>query len=195
MSIFLNLAAAAAGIQTLGPGRRIVLWTQGCRQRCPGCISPEYQELRPANLIRIKELAAMLVRNYSDHAGVTISGGEPMLQAEGLNGLWRQVKKRNPHWNLIIFSGYHKEYLLYRGNPWQIRLLKNSDAFIGGPYQKEMFISSGLRGSSNQEIYFPPGTGFDRAQQNKILCQPHEQQLYLTDDTVLLVGLPDNDSA
>ena len=36
-----------APVTTLGPGKRIALWTSGCSKRCEGCANPELWEARP----------------------------------------------------------------------------------------------------------------------------------------------------
>lgn len=190
MSEYLNLAEFALNIKTLGPGRRIVIWVQGCWQRCPGCISPEFQPVYPANLIRVVDLADLLIRNRQDHAGLTISGGEPMLQAEGLLSLWQQLKLVIPHWNLILFSGYTKKQIENDMDASMYDLMESSDAFIGGPYMQSMPNTFGLYGSANQEIYFSKDSRFGAAEQSSIRNYPKTQQLYISKDSILIAGIP-----
>lgn len=68
------------GSKALGPGLRYVVWTQGCLKRCPGCISPESQQITPRVIMGISALATDNVKN-SRISAITISGGEPFLQA------------------------------------------------------------------------------------------------------------------
>ena len=67
--------------QLLGPGNRAVLWVYGCCFDCDGCIAYNFKN-GTYREDTIDELANWFVDTPSD--GITISGGEPMLQAEAL---------------------------------------------------------------------------------------------------------------
>ena len=75
-------------IQTMGtldgPGVRFVVFTQGCNLRCGCCHNPDTWECRGGTQYDADELAerAMRYREYFGKlGGVTVSGGEPLLQA------------------------------------------------------------------------------------------------------------------
>lgn len=75
-------------IQTLGtldgPGVRFVVFTQGCRLRCGCCHNPDTWEIRAGREVSAVELAEKATRYrtyYGEEGGVTVSGGEPLLQA------------------------------------------------------------------------------------------------------------------
>jgi anaerobic ribonucleoside-triphosphate reductase activating protein len=58
--------------------------------------------------IAVATLAKRLGRLGSSIAGITISGGEPMDQADALAPFVKMVKKQRPEWNVIVYTGYSK---------------------------------------------------------------------------------------
>ncbi len=185
----LNLAEWARGITTLGPGSRTVLWVQGCARACPGCYSPEWQPFRPALLISPAEAAEAIAANGRDN-GLTVSGGEPMLQAPGLVELWSHLKSLRPDWTLLLFSGYYRRELEAGGNREQIALLHGADAFVGGPYVEKLNDGRGLKGSTNKEVWAPEGSRFTPGQLADIAGGPRAVEYRLSSDGVLAAGLP-----
>ena len=69
-------------VHVLGPGLRYVLWVQGCEQRCRGCVAEGAQNMEKGTAIDIGALATEIT--LSKVSGLTISGGEPFLQAKEL---------------------------------------------------------------------------------------------------------------
>ena len=190
MTTLLNLAETATGITTLGPGRRIVLWTQGCLADCPGCISPDWRPLRPAQLVNVSNLTKWILHSKQDHAGLTISGGEPMLQARGLLALWQSLLKELPDWTLILYSGYTRNQINHQNFEIRVKLLEGCDAFIGGQYKKELNDKVGLRGSSNQDIYLPITSRFTNDDLYSLQTSERKQQVFISGNTIHLAGIP-----
>lgn len=138
------------GLRTLGPGLRYTIWTQGCLQHCEGCATPESRPISNKKRVRVPDLAAdILSRPLIE--GITISGGEPFLQAAALANLLETVLKVRPELNVISFTGYYKESLM---GIEAKRLLKYIDLLVDGPYVKSLNDGKGLRGSSNQHLHF-----------------------------------------
>lgn len=81
-----------------GPGLRCVVFTAGCNLRCPFCHNPETFE-KKGEVYTAESLAQKLLRykNYIINGGVTISGGEPFLQAGFCVKLIRYLKKEYIH--------------------------------------------------------------------------------------------------
>lgn len=77
-------------IQTLGtldgPGVRFVVFTQGCNLRCGCCHNPDTWSPSPSPLTFTAEALCEKALRYKgyfgDEGGVTLSGGEPLLQAD-----------------------------------------------------------------------------------------------------------------
>lgn len=138
------------GTHALGPGLRYAVWTQGCPFNCPKCVTPEGRPIVAAKLIDTVQLAKDIIDN-KDIEGMTISGGEPFLQATSIASLLRMVKGKRPELNVIIFTGFSKENLL---SDDALSVLSMTDLLIDGPYIDELNDGIGLRGSSNQRLHF-----------------------------------------
>lgn len=82
-----------------GPGIRLVIFAQGCLFRCLYCHNPDTQALETdkTKTIEIKEIVELLEKQrtyFGKTGGLTISGGEPTLQAKALIELFKECKKR-----------------------------------------------------------------------------------------------------
>lgn len=83
-----------------GPGIRFVVFAQGCVMRCKYCHNPDTWELKGGKEIPAEEIAneALKYKSYfSSNGGVTVSGGEPLLQIDGLIELFKLLKQKNIH--------------------------------------------------------------------------------------------------
>ena len=78
-----------------GPGLRAVLWTQGCRQHCPGCQNPETWDDSGAagTLVKIEDVKKELA-SFKGQTGLTFCGGEPLLQAKACKQPRKHTHKR-----------------------------------------------------------------------------------------------------
>ena len=140
------------GTDVLGPGIRSVLWVQGCFAGCEGCIAPEMQEPDGGQEISISTLSDMIV-SQKDTEGLTVSGGEPFLQARRLCELLHDVKSRRSDYGVIFYTGSTYEQLLSSGNEYVHKLLSEyTDTLIDGRYIDALNDNIGLRGSSNQRV-------------------------------------------
>lgn len=150
MAKMLNIYHICSGSHALGPGNRYVVWVQGCLQNCKGCISPESRQIIENLLIGIDKLAADIIGTI-DIDGITISGGEPFLQATNLSVLLQIIRKKRPELNVIVFTGYTLEQL---STDKAKKLLEYIDLLIDGPYIDNLNDEIGLRGSSNQRFHY-----------------------------------------
>ena len=85
-----------------GPGLRFVLFLQGCRLRCLYCHNPDTWgfESACARSVTAEEIAREVLkyRNYyGKTGGITVSGGEPLLQIGFLIALFRILKAEGIH--------------------------------------------------------------------------------------------------
>lgn len=84
-----------------GPGVRSVVFMQGCLLRCKFCHNPDTWALGKAKLeMSAEELVKKLLRfreYYSDNGGVTLSGGEPLLQLEFAAEVFTRLKAQGIH--------------------------------------------------------------------------------------------------
>ncbi|MGL4412449.1 MAG: pyruvate formate-lyase-activating protein [Bacteroidales bacterium] len=78
-----------------GPGLRLVIFTQGCRFNCLYCANPDTIPLKGGTPTDTDELVAEAVSQkpfFGKRGGVTVSGGEPTLQAGALIDLFQKLK-------------------------------------------------------------------------------------------------------
>ena len=135
-----------------GPGIRYVVFAQGCRHNCEGCHNPETHSFEGGTLTEPDTLLQEIRRNPLLD-GITLSGGEPFEQADGLGALAEEVAKLGL--NVITYSGYTFEYIqehMQEHEGWE-RLLKATDILIDGRFElKKKSLLLKFRGSSNQRI-------------------------------------------
>ena len=131
-----------------GPGLRYTIFVQGCYHNCLGCHNPESHDVNGGYLKDIEEILKEIDENPLLD-GVTLSGGEPMLQVEALIELSKEIKKRNL--NIVLYSGYTYEQIISDQN--KLSLLKLGDMLVDGLYVEEKRSLALLyRGSSNQRL-------------------------------------------
>lgn len=185
--IQLNVAAVCVGTRALGPGWRSVVWVQGCPFRCAGCIAPDWIPDRVASLVRPARLAAHLLADPAVD-GITISGGEPMMQAEGLAELVR-LARRLRDLSVICFTGYRLGRLREDPpSPHVANLLAEADVLIDGPYVAALDDGKGLRGSRNQRVHHLT----DRlvTAPYDFHTRPRSAELRIIEGELLVVGVP-----
>ncbi len=79
-----------------GPGIRFVVFTQGCPLRCKYCHNPDSWLMSDGEYRTVQDLTSEIIkyRNYfGDKGGLTISGGEPLMQIDFCIELCKSVKK------------------------------------------------------------------------------------------------------
>ncbi len=86
-----------------GPGVRFVVFMQGCKMRCKYCHNPETWSFDSEDIYTASELVEKVwkYRNYwgknMEKGGVTVSGGEPLLQIEFVTEFFKILKERGVH--------------------------------------------------------------------------------------------------
>lgn len=105
-----------------GPGIRFVVFMQGCTLKCKYCHNRDTWNTRGGKSVSIEELVKEILKykSYIDNSegGVTVSGGEPLLQAEFVTELFKKLKSLGIHTALdtsgsIPISDKIKELLNY----------------------------------------------------------------------------------
>ncbi len=91
-------------VQTLGtvdgPGVRFVLFMQGCPLRCHCCHNPATWDIAGGKEVRAEEILRQVLRfvpYFGKDGGITVSGGEPLLQAAFVKELFTLCKKEGLH--------------------------------------------------------------------------------------------------
>ena len=82
-----------------GPGIRLVVFLQGCPLRCLYCHNPDSWRIGTGKETDASEIIAEFERNRSfySNGGITVSGGEPLLQLDFLTELFTLAKERGIH--------------------------------------------------------------------------------------------------
>lgn len=82
-----------------GPGTRFVVFVQGCPMRCAYCHNPDTWEMNAGTLMEPAEIFEQYKRNeaFYKEGGITVTGGEPLMQVDFLIDLFTICKKNNVH--------------------------------------------------------------------------------------------------
>ena len=82
-----------------GPGIRYVLFMQGCPMRCLYCHNPDTWEVDAGTLITTDEILNEYRKNSSfyTNGGITVTGGEPLLQIDFVTELFQKAKAEGIH--------------------------------------------------------------------------------------------------
>lgn len=185
----IRLSRVMAPVRTLGPGRRVAVWVQGCTLACPGCASADTWD--PAAGVGtevdslVAELAATVVAQDLD--GLVITGGEPLQQHEAvlavIDGLTEVLGERRG--DVVLFTGYAAS-AARRLAP---TLLDRCAVVVAGPYRAPHSGDEPLVATDNQQVLFASAEAerrFRRWQQSL------EARLEMTvdDNDLFLVGVP-----
>ena len=129
-----------------GPGKRLLLFTQGCSIHCDGCINSHLWMFGCGKNITAEEVLDICKENEVD--GITLHGGEPLDQAQAVLKAVKLLKING--FSVILFTGYTKSEL--EGN--QIKVWDLADIVVSGRFvesKKNLYMQ--FRGSTNQRVY------------------------------------------
>ncbi len=134
-----------------GPGKRAVVWTQGCTLNCPECFNPQTHPVLAEKDWPVDRLVELILSRKNEIEGITISGGEPLQQIKPLMELVRKVKELSDL-SILVFSGFTWDEI--QRMPGARLLLQYLDVLITGRYLASKRLASGLVGSSNKTFHF-----------------------------------------
>ena len=112
-----NMLGNISSFETMGlvdgPGVRFVVFLQGCPLRCAYCHNPEMWNPKEAKIQMTPEELVKKIKRYrvyfKDGGGVTVSGGEPLLQAKFVTEVFKLCKQEGIH-TCLDTSGYGDDY-------------------------------------------------------------------------------------
>jgi anaerobic ribonucleoside-triphosphate reductase activating protein len=133
-----------------GPGLRAALWLQGCSLACSECFNPGTHDFNSGERVSVKDMIAR-IESQRDIEGVTLSGGEPLQQADGVLCLLEEIRLRR-RLSSIVFTGFEVEEIEHRG--LLERLSNCTDVLIAGRYDSNKRVATGLLGSANKRFHF-----------------------------------------
>jgi len=186
----LSLSRVHFPVTTLGPGRRLGIWFQGCSIRCPGCISADTWGPGKRR-VGIAQLLEQLTPWLAEAEGITLSGGEPFDQFPALLALLQGLRQSTPL-DILVYSGYSLEDL----QPLLLQAGGLIDALISDPFDERSEQSLALRGSDNQRLNLLTPLGQERFASYQRPLQPADQALDLMFDengSVWMAGIPRRD--
>ena len=133
-----------------GPGIRFVVFTQGCPMRCQYCHNPDTWTTETNKKISVEEILEKYdgVKEFLRNGGLTVTGGEPLMQIDFVTELFKQAKEKNIH-TVLDTSGI----LFNRKNTEKIdELLKYTDLVLLDIKHIEDNEHKKLTGMSNVNI-------------------------------------------
>jgi anaerobic ribonucleoside-triphosphate reductase activating protein len=183
-------------VMTLGAGRRLGIWFQGCSIGCPGCLSLDTWDTPEETWTTVQRvLEAVDAPLREGLNGVTISGGEPFDQPLALLELVRGLRAL-----IDVGAGDESEreldILCYSGRPLgQLRsryqsVLAELDAVISDPFSKQRPTLLPWRGSDNQRLTLLSGLARSRYTPDVISGGQTALQFDVSDDGIWMIGVP-----
>lgn len=177
-------------VTTLGYGKRIGIWFQGCSIHCPGCCSQDTWEANAGSEISLEALLEWIACLPAEEIeGFTITGGEPFDQPIALASLLRQLRAsycRSGKRDILLYSGYpmHKLTRLHQA------VFELIDVLVSEPYIKTCPIAS-LRGSDNQGLHCLTSLGRDRYSEAVGTATSNRLQIHFDGTALWMIGIPD----
>lgn len=82
-----------------GPGARLVVFMQGCPMRCLYCHNPDTWKFNQGSEVTVEQLMAQYEKNraFYNRGGITVTGGEPLMQIEFITELFTAASARGIH--------------------------------------------------------------------------------------------------
>lgn len=136
-----------------GPGVRYVIFLAGCAMRCQFCHNPDTWNMQTGTPYTADALLekAMRYRSYwGENGGITVSGGEPLLQIDFLIELFRKAKEQGIHTTLDTSGNPFTREEPFFGKFQE--LMKYTDLFLLDIKQIDDEQHKILTGCTNQNI-------------------------------------------
>jgi len=125
----------------------MVVFFQGCARACQGCFNPETHSFELNKMMGVDDIMARLPDSAPE--GITVSGGEPFMQAEGLYGLLAEARRRGL--TTVVYTGFRIEELTSVSARSCMGLI---DVLVDGAYEEANAEKTLLaRGSANQRLH------------------------------------------
>ena len=174
----------------LGPYTRFALWVQGCNRNCKGCVALSHKSVEGGYEIS-EEVLSEIILKQEECEGITISGGEPMLQAEALTKLILLIRRKRKDYGVIVYTGYSYQKLKELSqNDERIELFLNViDILIDGEYIEELNDDNGYVGSNNQKI-IKLSNRYNDVCQDYYSKNGRKSEFVFEDNKTYLVGIP-----
>jgi len=151
-------------ITTLGPGKRLVIWTIGCSKHCYNCANPELWSKNQNKNIDVFELIKTIKQTTNNQflEGITITGGDPFEQIDELCILLSLLRDFSN--DILVYTGYTYDEIKSQFSRKKIEtIMQYISVLIDGVYMDNMNDNKCvLRGSTNQNIIY-----FDKSKKER----------------------------
>jgi len=140
-----------------GPGVRFVVFFQGCPHHCPGCQNPETWDPEGGGETPVEDLVEqMRATRYLD--GITLSGGDPLLQPRAVTALADAAHEKGL--SVWCYTGWTFEALMQgAAGEAALQALGHIDVLVDGPFVQDLLSRDHIfRGSSNQRLIDVPAS-------------------------------------
>lgn len=183
---YFNIAHIEPLSHIYGPGKRFVIWFQGCELACEGCWNQEMWSFKRNQLIHRKQLLEEIIHTPNIN-GVSFLGGEPLHQSDNLWWLFEKIRT-NSNLTLFLFTGYEESELKLSNQLSKIHQFCDIAAI--GRYQvSKRNTNQQWIGSDNQRVIYPKNS--------RELSKPklvNQVEVIISDDeSVRILGFPDED--
>lgn len=180
--MIVRIHATERGSRANGPGRRFVVWVQGCTLGCAGCFNPlTHPAAGPTTTVAAVASELALAARAGEVEGLTLSGGEPMQQAPA--ALELLLAARRLGLSTLMFSGYTRAEL--EAQALGPAVLAHLDVLIDGRYRADLRAGLDLRGSSNQQVHRLTA----RYGEAEVAATPEAEIRIAADGSVVLTGV------
>jgi len=178
-SMTLHLHAFLSRSRANGPGWRSVVWVQGCSLGCPGCFNPQTHGREEGETLEVAEVMERILAAGTE--GLTVSGGEPLQQAEAVVTFLEAARAAGL--STLLFTGFAWEEI--QRLPQAPRILVCVDVMVAGRYVAEQRVAHGLLGSANQTLHLLS----PRHTLEEIAATPEAEAVILPDGRVVFSGI------
>ncbi|MDY3753264.1 MAG: 4Fe-4S cluster-binding domain-containing protein [Collinsella sp.] len=184
----IQLSRIASPVTSLGPGRYIGLWVQGCSIGCPDCVSKDTWDKRGGSSVDEHWLSDLIIETIRKEGleGVVVTGGEPTEQADSLEQVLASVVEALPGTSIIVFSGIPREKLL-TNHPGLSSLV---DLAVCGPYISDLPSQRPLIASENQEYAVCSNRGSELLAKASEMADMSGIQVAIDGNSITMAGLP-----
>lgn len=179
----MNIAHIEESSFIYGPGRRFVIWVQGCSIHCKGCWNKGMWSFEDKVILSIRNLLHKIETEKEIIDGITLLGGEPLDQFAEVSELLIECKKLGM--STMLFTGYE---MIEIEEKQMSLIFDNLDILITGRYDKtKRTLNHQWIGSTNQQIHFLT----DRYANYKIENNNYTEVTINEDGRTTILGFPD----
>jgi anaerobic ribonucleoside-triphosphate reductase activating protein len=153
VSTMLRISQTHYPVHALGPGNRLAIWVQGCTLSCKGCMSQDTWATEGGVVAPVEDLVELwrsAVERGAD--GLTVSGGEPLQQAESLAAFLAaadEVRRGvDPELDFLVYTGYDEDEL----DETRWAAVNHADVVVFGRFDVAKPTKLVWRGSANQRM-------------------------------------------